>query len=117
MLSVFREKAIFLWLVPFSFTVWMVAFVFSYLPHHVHARVPGQDPLDAYQSTCNRVGWEWLLTPLLQGHNYHLVHHLYPTVPFYRLERVWYARHTRHEAHQPAEVSAFSNRPTRRLAS
>ncbi len=25
-------------------------------------------------------------------HNYHLVHHLYPTVPFYRYRRLWNAR-------------------------
>ena len=27
---------------------------------------------------------EWLLTPLMLSQNYHLVHHLHPSVPFYR---------------------------------
>lgn len=113
MLYFFREKAVFLWLVPSLFMVWMIAFIFSYLPHHVHRHLPGQDPMDKYQSTCNRVGLEWLLTPLLQYQNYHLVHHLYPTVPFYRYIKMWNARRSFHASHRPAEVQALSNKPTR----
>lgn len=105
-------EMLFLWLVPTLFVLWMTAFVFSYLPHHIHPHVEGEDEMSAYQTTCNRVGAEWLLSPLCQYQNYHLVHHLYPTVPFYRYIKVWNARKTIHEQNRPAEVYAFSNRPT-----
>ena len=101
-------ESIFLWLIPFlAGLVWMVAFVFSYLPHHIHQRNPEEDPLDPYQSTCNIVGWEWLLSPLMQYQNYHLVHHLYPTVPFYRYVKLWRAGHQKHMDNNPALMQAF----------
>jgi fatty acid desaturase len=59
------------------------------------------------QATVIRTGWEWLLTPLMMYQNYHLVHHLYPTVPFYRYKKAWLAREQFHESHQPAKVTAF----------
>ena len=40
-----------------------------------------------------RMGWEWLLTPLLVCQNYHLIHHLYPTVPFYKIHDAWYLKY------------------------
>ena len=36
-----------------------------------------------------RVGGEGWLTPLFVYQNYHLVHHLHPSVPFYRYVRAW----------------------------
>jgi fatty acid desaturase len=54
---------------------------------------------------------EWLLTPVLLCQNYHLVHHLYPTVPFYRLLKVWNAKRQYHESQTPAIVDAFALRP------
>jgi fatty acid desaturase len=43
--------------------------------------------------------------------NYHLVHHLYPTAPFYRNLKLWHAKKQFHEAQNPALVDAFSLRP------
>jgi len=54
---------------------------------------------------------EWLLTPVLLYQNYHLVHHLYPTVPFYRYISIWRARLSFHESQNPAVVDALSLRP------
>ena len=108
----FPLEMLMLAVIPLFFLLWMTAFVFSYLPHHIHQRVPGEDELDKYQSTCNRIGWEWLLSPLCQYQNYHLVHHLYPTVPFYRYVKIWNARKSEHEKNNPALVNAFSNQPT-----
>ena len=80
----------------------------DFLPHFPHETLAKDD---RYQSTSNRVGMEWLLTPLFVYQNYHLVHHLYPTVPFYRTIKVWNAQKTFHEAQNPATVDAFGLKP------
>ena len=36
-----------------------------------------------------REGLEWLLNSVMQYQNYHLIHHLYPTTPFYNNYKVW----------------------------
>lgn len=96
---------IFLWIVPmYAGISWMTAFVFSFLPHHIHERVEGEDPLDDYQATCNITGYEWILTPIMQYQNYHMAHHLYPTVPFYRMHKIWYAHLDEHMSHNPSEI-------------
>lgn len=64
-----------------------LAFTFDYLPHRPHV-VRAKD--DRYRATHVLVGP--LLTPLFLFQNYHLVHHLYPGVPFYRYRRVWQPR-------------------------
>lgn len=56
-----------------------------------------------FQATTIRRGWEWLLTPLMVYQNYHLIHHLYPTIPFYNYLKV------------PAVQSAFGLTPLDRM--
>jgi fatty acid desaturase len=34
------------------------------------------------------MGGEWILSPLMANHNYHLIHHLYPTAPFYNYIKI-----------------------------
>jgi fatty acid desaturase len=58
-----------------------------------------------------RMGWEWLLTPLLVYQNYHLIHHLYPTVPFYKMHKVWYLRYDEHAKHNVSYQTAFALEP------
>ncbi|MEM9303668.1 MAG: fatty acid desaturase [Pseudomonadota bacterium] len=94
-----------LFLLPSRLNVFLLALAFDFLPHYPHEKRAGDAPFEA---TSNRVGLERLLTPLLLSQNYHLVHHLYPTVPFYRYLRVWKARAAYHRAQRPAEVAAFS---------
>lgn len=81
---------------------------FDFLPHYPHKTKAQDDP---FQSTSNRVGFEWLMTPLFLYQNYHLVHHLYPTAPFYRNLKLWKAKQNYHEEQNPAIVGAFSLRP------
>jgi fatty acid desaturase len=45
---------------------------------------------------------------LLAYQNYHLMHHLYPTIPFYRYRKAWLARLDQHLARKPAIVKPFS---------
>ncbi|MDA8776325.1 fatty acid desaturase [Alphaproteobacteria bacterium] len=81
---------------------------FDFLPHYPHQTKAQEDP---FQSTSNRVGFEWLMTPLFLYQNYHLVHHLYPTAPFYRNLKLWQSKRQFHESKNPALVGAFSLKP------
>jgi hypothetical protein len=62
------------------------AWWFDWLPQHGLADT---QRTDRYRATRNRVGAEWLFTPVLLSQNYHLVHHLHPSVPFHRYLRTW----------------------------
>ncbi len=64
------------------FLVWW----FDWLPHH---GLDATQRSNRYQATRARVGMEWLFTPLMLSQNYHLVHHLHPSVPFYRYIKTW----------------------------
>ena len=94
-----------LFLIPGRITAIFLAITFDFLPHYPHQAQAKDQP---FQCTSNRVGMEWLLTPVLLFQNYHLVHHLYPTVPFYRYLKIWYARKHYHQSQNPATTDAFS---------
>lgn len=79
-------QALFFWLIPGRVGIFLLAFALDYLPHTPHKVLQSDNP---YQATNIRVGMSWLLTPLLMYHNYHLTHHLYPLVPFYRYIKLW----------------------------
>ena len=72
------------WLL-FYVPVWLGRFwlsvVFGWLPHHPHVEV------GRYRDT--RVFTFFASTFLIRGHDYHLLHHLFPRVPHYRLRTVW----------------------------
>lgn len=93
--------------IPSRFAVMFLALAFDFLPHYPHDT---EQRDDIYKATNNRVGWEWLLTPVLLYQNYHLVHHLYPLVPFYRYLKVWRALEQDHMSHEPNLLDIF-NRP------
>lgn len=105
--------AFFLWIPLEMFWLWLVALyvgfflmclVFMVLPHYPHTVRESDDP---YRASLIRKGHEWLLTPVLLYQNYHLVHHLYPTVPFYLYGKAWKAREAFHESNNPGIVPAF----------
>ncbi len=73
-----------LWLIPARIGIAMLAFAFDYLPHRPHV-IRSRD--DRFRAT-HIIEEKWLTIPLL-SHNYHLIHHLYPAVPFYRYGQVW----------------------------
>ena len=99
---------ILLFLVPNRITAVFLAITFDFLPHYPHQAHTIDEP---FQCTSNRVGMEWLLTPVLLFQNYHLVHHLYPTVPFYRYLKIWNARKHYHQSKNPATTDTFSLSP------
>lgn len=78
------EWVLFGWILPARIATTALAYAFDYLPHRPHD-VLGRD--DRYRATSMRpAAW---LTPILVCQNHHLIHHLYPAVPFYRYPAVW----------------------------
>lgn len=73
-------------LIPQRIGLTFLAWWFDWLPHH---GLEDTQRSNRYRATRNRVGAEWLFTPVLLSQNYHLVHHLHPSVPFYRYVRTW----------------------------
>ena len=99
-----------LFFLPTRIGKFFIVIAFDFLPHHPHDVTAKEAP---YRCTSNRVGLEWALTPLFIYQNYHLVHHLYPAVPFYRYLKIWDARRQHHEAQEPAITDTFALRPRR----
>lgn len=73
-------------LIPQHIGLAFLAWWFDWLPHH---GLPDTQRSNRYRATRNRVGAEWLVTPVMLSQNYHLVHHLHPSVPFYRYVPTW----------------------------
>ena len=74
------------YLIPERIAVFVLAWWFDWLPHHDLEETQREN---RYRATRNRVGSEWILTPLLLSQNYHLVHHLHPSIPFHRYVAAW----------------------------
>lgn len=74
-------------LIPPRFAITLLAFAFDFLPHRPH-KITSEE--NRYLATSNFVE-EWT-SPLLMYQNYHLSHHLFPSVPFYRYKAVWKSR-------------------------
>lgn len=99
------NEAVMLWLLPSRISSLLFVLMFVWLPHAPFTHTAQQDE---YKASNIRAGWEWLLTPLMAYQNYHLVHHLYPTAPFYQMRRLWDARRAYHLAQDPFYVKTFS---------
>jgi beta-carotene hydroxylase len=90
-------ELVLLWLIPSRVTLALIAFAFLWLPHldgdeHgklVHITTAASTTNNLTAGTTMRLGLERLLAPLLQWHNYHLIHHLWPTTPSYNHAAVW----------------------------
>lgn len=88
------------WLLPQRLAFCLIAWGFAWLPHH-------DLPAGRAASTRARLGMEWLLTPALFAQNFHLVHHLYPRVPFHQLLATWRRREGEIRAQDPPLVSVL----------
>ena len=80
--DLFGDLAV-LWLVPAVVAVGFLGFAFDYLPHRP------QDSTERYLDT--RVYPSTVLNVVLLGQNYHLVHHAWVTVPWFRYQPVFEA--------------------------
>ena len=104
-------ELLWLWFIPSRIGLALVGFVFVFLPHYP-ADISARE--DKFQATTIRLGWEWLLTPLMGYQNYHLIHHLYPNVPFYNYLKIWHLKYDELFAQGPAVQSAFGLMPLKR---
>lgn len=63
-------------LIPMLFALIMLTLFFDYIPHHPHTALHRMHNTRVYPSR--------IINLLIFGQNYHLVHHLYPRVPWYK---------------------------------
>lgn len=92
------------YLIPERVAMFVLAWWFDWLPHHGLTETHRGN---RYRATRNRVGAEWILTPLLLSQNYHLVHHLHPSVPFHRYVAAWRRNEAAYLDHDPALITVF----------
>ncbi|MEM9937246.1 MAG: fatty acid desaturase [Pseudomonadota bacterium] len=78
----FAAEVFLLYFIPAMLGYSFLAVVFIWLPHHPFERG------DRYHTTRN-LGHRWL-NPILQQQNWHLMHHLWPSVPFYNYEKLYH---------------------------
>ncbi|SEQ13718.1 Fatty acid desaturase [Solimonas aquatica] len=109
----YGEQVLMLWLIPSRLLQMMQGFAFFWLPHVPHDTPQSQN---FTRATTVRLGHEWLLDPLLQFQNYHLMHHLYPTTPFYNNGKVWRLLRPQLEQHDLAIQKGFAIHPEIHLA-
>lgn len=79
-------EVLFLWFIPTRITSLTLGFAFFWLPHEPHDTPQSEN---FTRATTIRKGWEWLLSPVLQYQNFHLIHHLFPRTPFFRNGEMW----------------------------
>ncbi|MFT6122749.1 MAG: fatty acid desaturase [Pseudohongiellaceae bacterium] len=104
----FGMELLFLWFLPTRIALAMIALIFVFLPHY-----PGDISAEEneYQASTIRRGWEWLLTPIFVYQNYHLIHHLWPTAPFYNYIKIWHLKYDEIAAYNPAIQKSFGLTP------
>jgi beta-carotene hydroxylase len=80
------REALVYWVLPSRLATALLAWGFNYLPHWPYAARAQDNP---YLAT--RVVWpnSWWAALLLQAHNLHQMHHLFPGVAFYRYAQLW----------------------------
>lgn len=107
-----------LWFVPSRVAFIGIGYSFFWLPHAhwPHPEVNLKQSENLTLATTLRLGHEWIFNPLFQYQNYHLIHHLWPTTPFYNNERVWRLLEPELRRRDLAIVEAFETQPRFTLA-
>jgi fatty acid desaturase len=83
----YGREALLFWVLPARFAIGVLAFAFDWLPHRPHVITSKVDRLRATHAREGIVRYV-----VLFGQSMHLVHHLYPGVPFYQYGKVWRAK-------------------------
>lgn len=69
------------WFVPTAIMGFLLGLFFDYLPHRPFKETGRWHNARVYPS--------WLLNILLLGQNYHLIHHLWPSIPWYNYQAAY----------------------------
>lgn len=97
------EAVIWAWIVPSRVASALLAFMFDYLPHRPHRIAAKTNPFKATRNI-QAPG----ATMVFLAQNYHLVHHVFPTAPFYRYVRIWRC-HQRWFTERGGQSDSFRN--------
>jgi len=81
------KALIFGWLLPSRLATGALAFALALVPHWPHEI---EQRGNLYRASAVFLGWEPIMTPLLLFQNFHLVHHVVPSAPFYQARKIWY---------------------------
>lgn len=77
------------WILPSRVAILVLSFAFDYLPHYPHI-ITKKD--NRYRTT-SYINCSWfikiILSPIAFYQDYHLIHHLYPNIPFYNYPVMW----------------------------
>lgn len=77
------------WAIPFRVALFFLTLFLDYLPHIPYRHTQTEAPFKA-TNVYEKSGWkDRLLFVMMLGQNYHLVHHLFPQIPFHRSREVW----------------------------
>lgn len=77
------------WAIPFRVALFFLTLFLDYLPHIPYQNTQAEAPFKA-TNVYPKKGWlDKLLFVMMLGQNYHLVHHLFPQIPFHRSRKVW----------------------------
>ncbi len=98
-----------LYVIPERIALVVLAWWFDWLPHH---GLTDTQKENQYRATRARVGMEWLLSPLMLSQNYHLVHHLHPSIPFHRYRATWRKNQEAYLQREAAISTAFGQQLT-----
>jgi fatty acid desaturase len=107
----FGREILLFWILPGRVAIFVLAWMFDYLPHRPHT-VAQKD--DRFRATNIRVGMERWLSPLTLWQNYHLVHHLYPKEPFWLTVELWRKNERGHLEQSPCLVDVWGRSLTTR---
>ncbi|MGI9346782.1 MAG: fatty acid desaturase [Gammaproteobacteria bacterium] len=112
-------ELVMLWLIPSRLGFIGMGYAFFWLPH-AHWPNPGRNLKQSDNftlATLVRTGGERILTPLLQYQNHHLIHHLWPTTPFYNNAKLWHLLEDEIRERDLAEVHGLQIQPTYNITS
>jgi len=70
------------WFVPSAIVGWALGLFFDYFPHRPHRERNRWKNARVYASK--------VLNILIMGQNYHLVHHLWPSIPWFKYQETYY---------------------------
>jgi beta-carotene hydroxylase len=104
------REALLYWILPSRLAILWLACAFNYLPHHPHEVEQRHNP---YASTNVRRGGDAVLKWVFLYQNYHLIHHLYPSVPFYRYLKIWRENEAEFRRQGAATVPWYGLNPVR----